>query len=1104
MWPPAGEGCGGRGLGAGAAGPREWLEARAVAQRLGRPGPGALGRAIDLAKVMEEGQPGRAAQAAAAGRLLSQEQGRGKKGTGGGDGDGVWDARGRPEVAVLLAAALGDGGAGFSKGWGLQAGEALTRLLGGVGLREGAAGIPAAGDPAACKAVLCAAERCLEDTVFCTAGDARPLQAAPPYAPDLLLFVAQLREWRQEARQVGYPDRDGLDENGLEALQERLLGVLGSLVCAALFPPEGLEPLLAFCNAALAPPAAQRPDAERGAAAGSGSEVGLKVSDTSEAELLSGGEQDFRALIGLLGKDGSGRAAAAQCLPWVLQQFERALELRSSLGPAPETEKGGHKVQPGGDFRLVAGLFFSVVSEACSWLPAGDAEKTDADASPCDRLPALEALRALLDWMLNCRERLSPMFGLLRHPFQRLGAALVGFLCSQTVDLGRTGVARGFNPREVELCLSCLADTLDLDSRVVACLDHSVWLGVWSLPMWRLRHEQRVGEIMYEDALVSRAGGLGAADQLIEAYCSSGRSQKMIDDWTEGQEALWAGRPSPAVDPEVDPRTMALGLFRPGLLAAVGRALAVATPWSSVEVVGVVSKRLKNDLEDPLPSQADNSRAGGALAATLYTGGGVLLAVPHKPECAQHLLKHCTAVLRAVAAALIRPGRDEALLVPTLYVGHAAATLLHRSGGQMGATPSVPAVSSSTLALTGLLAECFRSSYALHRAKVAGVDPCFKPAVLAEASAGLAVAWDSDSESEFARSWRSLSPTIQAMGVESVSRTLSDDESVARALADASQAFERRVFDVVCSSGGAMSAWNGVTVSVLSGPSFLLAMLLQCPGEAPPGASAIDDDAVARVLERAKTLRSGASSALRLALSQALRGGIQGAESVASRYYKEVVARLHRVDNLALRSGCVKMKRQARPLLRLAKLARTSKDRQDDGRRAAGADSEGAGSVPGGVESVEENLRALLRADASRWTKAAKSRHACQVTALVYRLLLHEAGSGSGQRGLGLVLEEVLRRTDLKLDTHAQALVCHAATVLLATEREGAPSDELTQLLQGARAAAGRLVTASKRFKFLESRLPPVDADATVTCTAGAGAAATRASHERPAGGINA
>ena len=103
-----------------------------------------------------------------------------------------------------------------------------------------------------------------------------------------------------------------------------------------------------------------------------------------------------------------------------------------------------------------------------------------------------------------------------------------------------------------------------------------------------------------------------------------------------------------------------------------------------------------------------------------------------------------------------------------------------------------------------------------------------------------------------------------------------------------------------------------------------------------------------------------------------------------------------------------------------------------------------------------------------------------------------------------MVLEEVLRRTDLKLDTHAQALVCHAATVLLATEREGAPSDELTQLLQGARAAAGRLVTASKRFKFLESRLPPVDADATVTCTAGAGAAATRASHERPAGGINA
>jgi len=1062
MWPPAGEGCGGRVLGAGAAGPREWLEARAVAQRLGRPGLGALGRAIDLAKVMEEGQPGRSAQAAAAARLLSREQGRGKK--GGGGGDGVWDARGRPEVAVLLAAALGDGGAGFPKGLGLQAGDALTRLLGGVGLREDAAGIPAAGDPAACKAVLCAAEGCLEDTVFSTAGEARPLQAAPPFAPDLLLFVAQLREWRQEARQVGYPDRDSLDKFGLKALQERLLGVLGSLVCAALFPPEGLEPLLAFCNAALAPPAAQRLDADQGAAAGSGSEGGFKVSDTSEAELQSRGEKDFRALIDLLGKDGSGRAAAAQCLPWVLQQFDRALELRSSLGPTPKAEEGGHNVRPGGDFRPVVGLFFSLASEACSWLQAGDAEKTDADASLGDSLPALEALRALLDWMLNSRERLSPMFGLLRHSFQRLGAALVGFLCSQTVDLGRTRAARGFNAREVELCLSCLADTLDLDSRVVACLDHSVWLGVWSLPLWRLRHEQRVGELMYEDSIVSRAG-LGAADQLIEAYCSSGRSQKMIDDWTEGQEALWAGCPSPAVDPEVDPRTMALGLFRPGLLAAVGRVLAVATPWSSVEVVEVVSKRLMNNLEDPLPSQADNSRAGGALAATLYTGGGVLLAVPRKPESAQHLLKHCTAVLRTVAAALMRPGRDEALLAPTLYVGHAAATLLHRSGGHTGVTSSVPAVSSAALALTELLAECFRSSYALHRAKVAGVDQFFKPAVLAEASADLAVAWDSDSESElaFSRSWHSLSPAIQTM----------DDESVVRALADASQAFERVVFDVTCSSEGAMSAWNGVTVSVLSRPSFLLAMLLQCPAEAPPGVSTIDDDAVTRVLERAKTLRGGASSALRLALSQALRGGIQGAGSAASRYYKEAISRLHRIDHLALSSGCVRMKRQARPLLRLAKLARTSKDQQNGGRRAAGADSEGAGSVPGGDESLEGILQALLRVDASLWTKAAKARHACQVTALVYRLLLLEAGSGIRQRGLGLVLEEVLRRTDLNLDTHAQALVCHASTVLLVTEREEAPSDELSQLVQGARAATGRLVTASKRFKFLESRLLP-------------------------------
>merc|ERR1719420_1389083 len=71
----------------------------------------------------------------------------------------------------------------------------------------------------------------------------------------------------------------------MEVLQERLLGVLGSLVCATLFPPGGVESLRMFCCAYVEPPSPS--SAKRGAAwVGEGDAVEGETA-LSAAELLA-------------------------------------------------------------------------------------------------------------------------------------------------------------------------------------------------------------------------------------------------------------------------------------------------------------------------------------------------------------------------------------------------------------------------------------------------------------------------------------------------------------------------------------------------------------------------------------------------------------------------------------------------------------------------------------------------------------------------------------------------------------------------------------------------------------------------------------------------
>merc|ERR1719420_2515124 len=77
----------------------------------------------------------------------------------------------------------------------------------------------------------------------------------------------------------------------MEVLQERLLGVLGSLVCATLFPPGGVEPLRMFCCAYVEPPSPS--SAKRGAAwVGEGDAVEGETA-LSAAELRARGQERF-------------------------------------------------------------------------------------------------------------------------------------------------------------------------------------------------------------------------------------------------------------------------------------------------------------------------------------------------------------------------------------------------------------------------------------------------------------------------------------------------------------------------------------------------------------------------------------------------------------------------------------------------------------------------------------------------------------------------------------------------------------------------------------------------------------------------------------------
>ena len=990
-------------------------------------------------------------------------------------------------MADLLASALGPRGACLPKSGGLRADDALRRLLGACGLEDRGSDHPAAADPAACKAVLWAAEACLDDAVLSAKVEARPLLAAPPYMQAVLLFSARLKESLSEASKSGLAVEGG----GLEVLQERLLGVLGSLVCAMLFPPEGLEPLQVFCSAYLEPSA---PSMAKPGAAGDGDAVEGAEKALSAAELGARGQEDFGVLASLLLQDA---AAAAQCLPWALDLFEEAIWLRNAMDRSVDAVSDPVAPGPGMDFRPAAGLFFALADRVCARLP----DRRGGEAPDRGYVRELEALEALLAWMLASRERLAPLFGLLKQPFQRLGAALVSFLRLQAelMDVGSSAVDR-YNPRAVDLGLSCLISVLDLDSRVVASLDHTVWLAVWSLPRWRLLRELEGGQLLHEDTLAPLSGVGGAATRLFEAYCGAGRSQKMLEDWTLGQEALWEGSSSPFAEAEQDPRFVALGLFRPALASAAGRALAAATPWASVEMVEAVTARLKHGLEGALPSPATGS-AAGALIASLYTGGSVLLSVPYKPECAPHLIRHCLTVLRSVAAALVSCSLNSrrALLPPVLFVGFSAATLLRQSGSEEAA-PSGIAATARTFARS--LSEDFKLAYALHRARAVGgsspwgalkviLDRDFgvKPESLAGASVALARAWDPEdagfgSDAVLAKA---LSPWRLVLA-----KALPPLELEGYRHGGNAASFVPMVLEVAEACGSTMSAWNGVTVSPLSIPSFMVATLLWGPGGAPAGTSA-EDSGVA-IFESLKSMKVNlklrGSSGIRSALSQALRIGPRACDA-ASLFFASAPLRMQRADGLALRSGCIRTRKRradSRPPSQRAKIARVAKERRKG--RTRGTSDPDAPSAEAQWDALAAPgadgwglAQEMLEEDISGWSSASRARHGRRVAACVQRLLTLLEGSavkpGEQPRcDLGALLEEVLQRTDLNFEPHAQVLLCHAATLALTApgglsgpEHDGGQE----RLLAATRAAVGRLVARSKRFKFLEGRMPPAD-----------------------------
>jgi len=819
-------------------------------------------------------------------------------------------------------------------------------------------------------------------------------------------------------------------------------------------------------------------------AAGDGDAVKGVEKALSAAELRARGQEDFGVLASLPLQDLQDAAAAAQCLPWALNLFEEAIGLRSAMGPSLDAASGPAAPGPGKDFRPAAGLFFAMADRVCARLP----DRRGGEAPNHGYVRELEVLEALLAWMLASRERLAPLFGLLKQPFQRLGVALVNFLRLQAelMDVGPGAVDR-YDPRAVDLGLSCLISVLDLDSRVVASLDHTVWLAVWSLPRWRLLRELDGGQLLHENTLAPVSGVGGTAIRLIEAYCGAGRSQKMLEDWTLGQEALWKGSSSPSTEAEQDPRFVALGLFRPALVSAAGRALAAATPWASVETVEAVTARLKHGLEGALPSPAAGS-AAGALIASLYTGGGILLSIPYKPECAPHLIRHCLTVLRSVAAALVScsPDSRRALLPPVLFVGFSAATLLHQSGSEEAA-PSGIAVSARTYPRP--LSEKFKLAYALHRARaVGGSSPAWgalkvildrdfgvKPKSLTGASVALARAWD---------------PEDAGFGSDSaLAKALSPHELEGYRYGGNATSFVPLVLEVAEACGSMMSAWNGVTVSPLSIPSFMVATLLWGPGGAPAGTSAEGSGvAIFESLKSMKvTLKLRGSSGIRSALSQALRIGLKASDA-ASLFFASAPLRMQRVDGLALRSGCIRTRKRradSRPLFQRVKLARVA----NKGRTRGTSDPDApiaeaqweALAVHGGDEwGIAQKM---LEEDVSGWSSASRARHGRRVVACVQRLMTLLEGSavkpGEQPRcDLGALLEGVLQRTDLNFEPHAQVLLCHAATLALTAPGGlcGPEHDDgQERLLAATRDAVGRLVARSKRFKFLEGRLPPAD-----------------------------
>ena len=120
----------------------------------------------------------------------------------------------------------------------------------------------------------------------------------------------------------------------------------------------------------------------------------------SAAELRARGQEDFGVLVNILLQDA---AAAAQCLPWALDLFEKALGLRSALAPSVDAASGPAAPGHGQGIRPAAGLFFALADRVCALLPGrrGD-EKPDRSYAR-----ELEMLGALLAWMLASRERLA-------------------------------------------------------------------------------------------------------------------------------------------------------------------------------------------------------------------------------------------------------------------------------------------------------------------------------------------------------------------------------------------------------------------------------------------------------------------------------------------------------------------------------------------------------------------------------------------------------------------------------------------------------------------------------------------------------------------------